>query len=57
MFVSITAQEFILNKRKTHTLQKLIDEIVSEAGRLNVDEWELFNMIKTANHKEGRSKT
>ncbi|MPW26469.1 GntR family transcriptional regulator [Alkalibaculum sp. M08DMB] len=55
MFVSTTAQEFILNKRKTHTLQKLIDEIVLEAGRLNVDEWDLFNMIKTANKRRRKN--
>jgi len=56
MFVSSTAQEVILDKRKSHTLKKLIEEIVLEAGRLHVDEWELFNMIKTANREVRRDK-
>lgn len=46
MFVSSTAREMILNKRKNETLKKMVLETVLEAGRLNVSREELIEMIK-----------
>ncbi|KMY50408.1 GntR family transcriptional regulator [Peribacillus loiseleuriae] len=46
MFVSNDARERILNKRKKHTLKKLVQDLVLEAERLNVSEEEVFDMIK-----------
>lgn len=46
MFVSSSAQEMILNKRKNQTLKRLVSEIVVEARRLNVSKDELIEMIK-----------
>lgn len=49
MFVTNTAKEMILNKRKNETLKRLVQEIVLEAERLNVSKAELIEMIKAAN--------
>lgn len=49
MFVSSTAREMILFKRKNETLKRLVLEIVLEAGRLNVSREELIEMIKRVN--------
>ena len=46
MFVSDTAKEMILNRRKNLTLKRLVIEIVLEAERLNVNKQELIAMIK-----------
>ncbi|MFJ5623732.1 GntR family transcriptional regulator [Peribacillus loiseleuriae] len=46
MFVSSDARERILNKRKNHTLKKLVQDLVIEAERLDVSEEEVFDMIK-----------
>lgn len=46
MFVSGSAKEMILNKRKNQTLTRLVQEIVMEAERLNVSRAELIDMIK-----------
>jgi GntR family transcriptional regulator len=48
MFVSTNAREIIRTKRKDQTLKRLVMEIVLESERLNVDEDELIQMIKTA---------
>ncbi|MEH7073087.1 GntR family transcriptional regulator [Neobacillus drentensis] len=46
MFVTSTAKERILSKRKNETLKRLVEEIVLEADRLNVSKAELIEMIK-----------
>ena len=46
MFVTNGAQDIILTKRKTHTLKRLVAEVVVEAERLNVTKEELIMMIK-----------
>lgn len=57
MFVAENAKKIILKKRKTQTLQRLIDELVVEAGRLGVSEGEIIEMIKIAgNQSEGEKK-
>ncbi|MFF2446975.1 GntR family transcriptional regulator [Neobacillus sp. NPDC058068] len=48
MFVTSNAKEMILTKRKNQTLKRLVQEIVLEAGRLQVSKEELIDMIKTA---------
>jgi DNA-binding transcriptional regulator YhcF (GntR family) len=48
MFVTTNAKEMILTKRKNQTLKRLVQEIVLEAGRLQVSKEELIDMIKTA---------
>lgn len=53
MFVTATAKEAILNKRKTGTLKHLVRDLVLEAKRLHVDETELYEMIKAAQKEEG----
>lgn len=45
MFVSSTAREMILSKRKNLTLKRMVMEIVMEANRLNVTREELIHMI------------
>lgn len=45
MFVSSTAREMILSKRKNLTLKRMVMEIVMEASRLNVTREELIHMI------------
>ncbi|WHY78216.1 GntR family transcriptional regulator [Neobacillus sp. WH10] len=52
MFVSNGAKEMILAKRKNQTLKRLVQEIVLEAGRLQVSKEELIEMIKTADIRE-----
>jgi DNA-binding transcriptional regulator YhcF (GntR family) len=49
MFVSSTAREMIVSKRKNQTLKRLVLDIVIEAERLNVSREELMEMIKTVN--------
>ncbi|WNF36166.1 GntR family transcriptional regulator [Bacillaceae bacterium IKA-2] len=56
VFVAKDALEIILNKRKTQTLQRLIDELVIESGRLGVSEAEIIEMIKIAGNKSGGAK-
>lgn len=53
MFVSVNAREAILSKRKSGTLKQLVQELVLEAERLQVDETELIQMIKVARNEEG----
>lgn len=48
MFVTPKAKEFILSKRKSQLLGQLIQDLVSEAKRLEVGENELLQMIKQA---------
>lgn len=53
MFVSQEAKTLIFNKRKNETLKGLILELLAEANRLNVDEEELFQLIKAMKEKNG----
>jgi GntR family transcriptional regulator len=53
MFVTASAKESILNKRKSGTLKQLVQELVLEANRLRIDEAELIGMIKAAQKEEG----
>jgi len=48
MFVTNTAKESILNKRKNQTLKGLVQEIVVEGSRLQMEEDELIEMIRHA---------
>lgn len=47
MFVSPQAKELIFQKRKSKTLKKLAEELITEARRLNVSEAELIELIKS----------
>ena len=53
MFVSDTAKETILYKRKNQTLKRLVQELVLEAKQLNLSETELIQMIGEVNKEEG----
>jgi len=46
MFVSDTAKETILYKRKNQTLKRLVRELVLEAKQLNMSEAELIQIIQ-----------
>ncbi|OIJ19202.1 GntR family transcriptional regulator [Anaerobacillus alkalidiazotrophicus] len=52
MFVSENAKEMVLMKRKSETLQQMIEDLVSEAQRLAVSEAELIEMIKSVKKEE-----
>lgn len=56
VFVAKDAMKIILSKRKTQTLQRLIDELVIEAGRLGISEGEIIELIKIAGNKSGEGK-
>lgn len=45
-FVSEDAQEIIMEKRKSQTLKKLMEDMVAEAKRLHVSDEEIIRMIK-----------
>lgn len=51
MFVSVKAEEIILNRRKSLRLQQLIDDLVIEAKHVHVELEELIEMIKEADQK------
>ncbi|MGM9929778.1 MAG: GntR family transcriptional regulator [Bacillus sp. (in: firmicutes)] len=53
MFVTSSALETILDKRKNQTLKRLVEELVLEANRLSVSEAELIKLIQSVNKKEG----
>ena len=53
MFVATNAKERILQKRKSQTLKRLVEELVLEANRLNVSETDLIEMIQAANKRKG----
>lgn len=46
MFVTPHAKEKIIHKRKSHTLKRLVQELVLEADRLQISEDDLLEMIK-----------
>lgn len=48
MFLSSHAKEKIRDKRKSHTLKKLVEEVVLEARLLGVSEADLISMIRDA---------
>lgn len=52
MFVTSSAKELIITKRRTQTVKQLVQELVIEAKRLKMTESELVEMIRAAN-KEG----
>jgi GntR family transcriptional regulator len=52
MFVSSTAREMILHKRKNQTLKRLVQEILVEAEQLNVGKEELIHIIRTTQIRE-----
>ncbi|WP_462410690.1 GntR family transcriptional regulator [Neobacillus sp. Marseille-QA0830] len=54
MFVSEEAKLIILTKRKTQTLTGLVEELATEAKRLQVSKEELIDMIKAAMTGEGK---
>lgn len=45
-FVKEHAKDIIMDKRKNQTLKGLIEEVVLEAGRLNVGEEEMIEMLQ-----------
>ena len=53
MFVTNEAREIIMNKRKSQTLKRLVQELVLEANRLHITESELIKMIKLVKVEEG----
>jgi len=53
MFVSDTAKETILYKRKNQTLKRLVRELVLEAKQLNLSEGELIQLIQEVHKEEG----
>jgi GntR family transcriptional regulator len=53
MFVSQMAKEVIVNKRKSQTLKRLVQELVLEAHRLQISEAELMEMIKAEQSEVG----
>jgi GntR family transcriptional regulator len=55
MFVSPRAKEMIVNKRKSQTLKRLVQELVLEASRLQISETELIEMIKAEQSEVGES--
>jgi len=55
MFVTENAKERIIQKRKNQTLKRLIEEVVLEAKRLQMDEMELIDMIKAVQFEGGES--
>lgn len=52
MFVSPNAKQFILTKRKSQILKRLIRELVNEADRLKVSESELELMIRQVRQEQ-----
>lgn len=57
MFVTESAVKTIRNKRINHTLKNLIQDVVLEAERLNIDKDELLNLIdEEFEDKGGRQK-
>ncbi len=48
MFVETNAKEIILQKRREKVLKPLVWELIMEAERLDVTEYELIGMIRTA---------
>lgn len=55
MFVSSMAKEMIVNKRKSQTLKRLVQELVLEANRLQISDTELIEMIKAKQTEVGES--
>lgn len=53
MFVAKDAKALIFNKRKNETLTNMIVELLAEANRLNVQEEELFQLIRKIKTKKG----
>ncbi|WP_026702890.1 GntR family transcriptional regulator [Salibacterium aidingense] len=45
-FVAEHAREMVIHKRKTHTLKKMVTDLVQEAERLELSEAELFHLIE-----------
>jgi DNA-binding transcriptional regulator YhcF (GntR family) len=52
MFVTPHAKPAILKKRKDQTLKQMVLNLVTEAERLDIEEDELINMIKSVRNNE-----
>jgi len=52
MFVTPHAKPTILKKRKEQTLKQMVLNLVTEAERLDIEEDELINMIKSVRNNE-----
>lgn len=52
MFVSPGAEQIIRRKRREQVLEQLVDELIREAGLLNISESELGDMIKSARNRD-----
>ncbi len=55
MFVTENAKERIIQKRRNQTLKRLIEEVVLEARRLEIEDRELITMIKHVQTEGGDS--
>ncbi|MEC3885615.1 GntR family transcriptional regulator [Halobacillus sp. HZG1] len=47
-FVSTNAKAIIVEKRKNQTLKKLVEDLVTEAGRLELSEEHILKLIRDA---------
>ncbi|WP_406945592.1 GntR family transcriptional regulator [Halobacillus sp. SY10] len=47
-FVSTHAKQIIINKRKNQTLKNLVNDLVTEAGRLELSEEDTIKLIRNA---------
>lgn len=48
MFVSDTARDRIMKRRKNETLKQMVLDLITEADHLNIDEDELISMLREA---------
>ncbi|SFP67321.1 GntR family transcriptional regulator [Salibacterium halotolerans] len=51
-FVAEEAREKVIEKRRSHTLKKMISDLVQEADRLDVPEEELMQMVREERKKQ-----
>lgn len=47
-FVSTNAKQMIVDKRKNQTLKNLVEDLVTEAGRLELSEEETIKLVRDA---------
>ncbi|REJ09154.1 GntR family transcriptional regulator [Halobacillus trueperi] len=47
-FVSTHAKQIIIDKRKNQTLKNLVEDLVTEAGRLELSEEDLIKLVRDA---------
>src|SRR5690554_986178 len=53
MFVSNSAEKIIREKRKNHTLKRLIQDVVIEADRLNIRKEDILELIEIEFDEKG----